>query len=112
MAGAGASSCMAVEDSFRNQVHAVPANGRSPEHTDRMSRRRTTRRFAPELAGGVRSHGFDPDEELLIASASALAPQAAPFWPIAVLAILPRTVRWIAWSIRDRVRRGGRRAGR
>jgi len=81
------------------------AKQRSPERVERAAHRPQKK---PETSAtdGVRSHGFDPDEELLIAGASGLAPSSAPFWPIAVLAILPRTFRWISWSIRHRRGRG------
>ena len=78
---------------------------RSQERVERLARR-PREKPATTATGGVRSHGFDPDEELLIAGASGLAPSSAPFWPIAVLAILPRTIRWISWSIRHRLGRG------
>ena len=79
---------------------------RSPERVQRAVRRPQKENPGTPVTGGVRSHGFDADEELLIAGASGLAPGSAPFWPIAMLAILPRTFRWISWSIRHRRGRG------
>lgn len=80
---------------------------RPGELVKRASRPRAALRARLPATGDAQVHGFDPDVELVVSMGSGGAPGSAPFWPIAVLMVIPRAIGWIAWSIRDRIR-GGR----
>ena len=82
---------------------------RPEELVKRAPRRRAALRARLPAKGGAQARGFDPDAELIVSMGSGGAPGSAPFWPIAVLMVIPRAVRWIAWSIRDRIRGGSGR---
>jgi hypothetical protein len=63
----------------------------------------------PPQVRTVRGHGFDADEELVIASAGGLAPGAAPFWPVAAAMVALRGLRFALVAARGWARRSVRR---